>query len=53
MAKNAASLDKTVYVVPEDIDAEIARLKLYSMGVEIDALTEEQERYLASWDQGT
>jgi adenosylhomocysteinase len=53
MAKNAASLDKTVYGVPEDIDAEIARLKLYSMGVEIDALTEEQEKYLASWDQGT
>jgi adenosylhomocysteinase len=40
-------------VVPEDIDAEIARLKLYSMGVEIDALTEEQQKYLASWDQGT
>lgn len=53
MAKNAASLENTVYVVPEDIDAEIARLKLYSMGVEIDALTEEQEKYLASWDQGT
>ena len=53
MARNATSLDKTVYVVPEDIDAEIARLKLYSMGVEIDALTEEQEKYLASWDQGT
>jgi adenosylhomocysteinase len=53
MAQNAASLEKTVYVVPEDIDAEIARLKLYSMGVEIDALTEEQQKYLASWDQGT
>ncbi|MEO2139373.1 MAG: adenosylhomocysteinase [Miltoncostaeaceae bacterium] len=53
MARNASSLDKTVYVVPEEIDAEIARLKLYSMGVEIDALTEEQEKYLASWDQGT
>ncbi|MFM9018683.1 MAG: adenosylhomocysteinase [Actinomycetota bacterium] len=53
MAQNAATLDKTVYVVPEDIDAEIARLKLYSMGVEIDALTEEQQKYLASWDQGT
>jgi adenosylhomocysteinase len=53
MARNATSLDKTVYVVPEEIDAEIARLKLYSMGVEIDALTEEQEKYLASWDQGT
>ena len=53
LARNAATLDNTVYVVPEDIDAEIARLKLYSMGVEIDALTEEQEKYLASWDQGT
>ncbi len=53
MAQNAASLEKTVYVVPEVIDAEIARLKLYSMGVEIDALTEEQQKYLASWDQGT
>ena len=53
MAQNAASLENTVYVVPEEIDAEIARLKLYSMGVEIDALTEEQEKYLASWDQGT
>ncbi len=53
MAQNAATLDKTVYVVPEDIDAEIARLKLYSMGVEIDTLTEEQQKYLASWDQGT
>jgi adenosylhomocysteinase len=53
MAQNATSLDKTVYGVPEEIDAEIARLKLYSMGVEIDALTEEQQKYLASWDQGT
>jgi adenosylhomocysteinase len=53
MAQNAATLDKTVYGVPEDIDAEIARLKLYSMGVEIDTLTEEQQKYLASWDQGT
>ena len=53
MAQNATSLEKTVYTVPEDIDAEIARLKLYSMGVEIDTLTEEQEKYLASWDQGT
>ena len=53
MAQNAATLDKTVYGVPEDIEAEIARLKLYSMGVEIDTLTEEQQKYLASWDQGT
>ncbi len=53
LALNHASLENTVYTVPEDIDAEIARLKLYAMGVEIDALTEEQQKYLASWDQGT
>jgi adenosylhomocysteinase len=39
--------------VPDEIDREIARLKLETMGVRIDRLTEEQERYLASWDQGT
>ena len=53
MAKNGASLEKKVYVVPEDIDKEIARLKLESLGVEIDALTELQTQYLSSWDQGT
>ncbi|MSO44167.1 MAG: adenosylhomocysteinase [Thermoleophilia bacterium] len=53
MAQNAADLTATVYSVPEDIDAEIARLKLESMGVEIDTLTDEQQTYLASWDQGT
>jgi adenosylhomocysteinase len=42
-----------VYEVPKEIDAEIARLKLETMGVGIDTLTAEQERYLASWDQGT
>ncbi len=51
--KNADSLERKVYVVPEDIDREIARLKLETMGVAIDRLTEEQERYLASWDEGT
>ena len=50
---NAASLEKKVYVVPEEIDNEIARLKLATMGVEIDQLTEEQAKYLASWDEGT
>jgi len=39
--------------VPEEIDREIARLKLLAMGVEIDVLTPEQERYLASWKEGT
>ena len=39
--------------MPEEIDREIARLKLETMGVEIDTLTEEQRRYLSSWDEGT
>jgi len=51
--KNAGELERTVYVVPEEIDKEIARLKLATMGVEIDTLTEEQAKYLASWDEGT
>jgi adenosylhomocysteinase len=51
--KNADSLEPKVYVVPEEIDREIARLKLETMGIGIDRLTEEQERYLASWDEGT
>jgi adenosylhomocysteinase len=53
MVKNHADLEKRVYPVPEDIDREVARLKLRAMGVEIDTLTDEQERYLNSWDQGT
>ena len=53
IVQNAASLEKKVYVVPEEIDNEIARLKLATMGVEIDRLTEEQAKYLASWDEGT
>jgi adenosylhomocysteinase len=50
---NAGALERKVYPVPDDIDREIARLKLETMGVRIDRLTEEQERYLASWDEGT
>jgi adenosylhomocysteinase len=50
---NADSLEPRVYDVPEDIDREIARLKLESLDVEIDRLTEEQAKYLASWDEGT
>jgi adenosylhomocysteinase len=53
MAKNAATLEKKVYTVPKEIDREIARLKLESMGVTIDTLTAEQEKYLASWEEGT
>ncbi|MGZ4397701.1 MAG: adenosylhomocysteinase [Gaiellaceae bacterium] len=50
---HAAELEKRVYDVPQEIDEEIARLKLETMGVRIDTLTEEQVRYLASWDEGT
>jgi adenosylhomocysteinase len=53
MVKNHAGLENKVYVVPKDIDDEIARLKLESMNVDCDTLTEEQAKYLASWDQGT
>ena len=53
MVKNAGKLEKKVYDVPEEIDREIARLKLDSMGVKIDKLTEEQVKYLGSWEEGT
>jgi adenosylhomocysteinase len=53
LVKNSEKLDKIVYSVPEDIDKEIARLKLASMGVTIDTLTAEQEKYLNSWEIGT
>ena len=53
MAKNAGKLEPKVYDVPDDIDAEVARLKLRSMGVAIDTLTEEQQKYLSSWEEGT
>jgi len=50
---NAQSLERKVYVVPQEIDEEIARLKLATMGIAIDQLTAEQAKYLASWDEGT
>ena len=53
MVANATSLERRVYPVPEEIDKEIARLKLATMGIAIDELTEEQAKYLASWDEGT
>jgi adenosylhomocysteinase len=53
MLKNAKSLEQKVYPVPENIDKHIAKLKLESMGVQIDKLTPEQEHYLASWSEGT
>jgi len=53
MVKNADKLEKRVYGVPQEIDTEIARLKLDAMGVQIDRLTPEQEKYLSSWEEGT
>src|SRR5262249_32822625 len=53
MVKHGRRLERKVYVVPRDIELEIARLKLASMDVQIDTLTAEQEAYLASWTHGT
>jgi adenosylhomocysteinase len=53
LVKNGAALDARVHGVPHEIDREVARLKLESLGVEIDALTSTQREYLHSWEQGT
>ena len=53
LVKNKQRLEPKVYSVPEEIDKQIARLKLQSMGIDIDSLTPEQERYLISWEEGT
>jgi adenosylhomocysteinase len=53
VARHHDQLQPRVYDVPAEIDTEVARLKLRSMGVGIDTLTEEQQRYLASWESGT
>ncbi|MDH5202254.1 MAG: adenosylhomocysteinase [Nitrospirota bacterium] len=53
IAKNYKKLENKVYGVPEEIDKRIARLKLHAMGIKIDTLTEEQRKYLKSWEMGT
>jgi adenosylhomocysteinase len=53
LKENAAGLERRVYPVPEDIDKEVARLKLETMGKRIDELTAEQRAYLAGWEEGT
>jgi adenosylhomocysteinase len=53
MVNEHTKMENQVYPVPQDIDEEIARLKLAAMGIEIDTLTPEQEKYLASWEMGT
>ena len=53
MLQNCTAFENDVYSVPQDIDTEIARLKLIAMGIKIDKLTPEQKKYLASWEMGT
>jgi len=53
IVNHATSLENRVYTVPQEIDREVARLKLEAMGVTIDVLTPEQQHYLASWEEGT
>ncbi|MDA1188582.1 MAG: adenosylhomocysteinase [Chloroflexi bacterium] len=53
LVKNGKSLEHQVYPVPKDIDKEVGRLKLKAMGIEIDTLTADQAKYLASWEMGT
>jgi adenosylhomocysteinase len=53
VAREARTLTRGVHRLPASVDQEIARLKLQSMGIRIDALTPEQQKYLASWDAGT
>jgi len=53
LVKQGSALENKVYPVPDEIDHEIARLKLAAMGLEIDSLTPEQEEYLSSWEEGT
>jgi adenosylhomocysteinase len=53
MIKNATTMAPNVYKIPNEVDHEIARLKLAAMGVNIDMLTEEQDRYLNQWQEGT
>lgn len=53
LVNKASELDSRVYPVPEYLDSEIARLKLTAMGLTIDSLTPEQEKYLSSWEEGT
>jgi adenosylhomocysteinase len=53
MVRNAKSFENKVYPVPEEIDKDIARMKLKTMRIKIDTLTEAQKKYLAEWQEGT
>jgi adenosylhomocysteinase len=53
LLQNVDHLENKVYTIPQEIDREIARLKLEAMGIRIDSLSPEQQKYLASWEEGT
>jgi adenosylhomocysteinase len=53
LVKNKGELKPAIYPVPAEIDAEVGRLKLKSMDISIDKLTQEQQKYLNSWEEGT
>ena len=53
LVRNSGSIKPDVYPVPYEIDREIGSLKLRAMGITIDSLTEEQKKYLSSWESGT
>ncbi|MDO8687313.1 MAG: adenosylhomocysteinase, partial [Dehalococcoidales bacterium] len=53
LVKNKGKLELKVYSVPVEIDTQVARLKLSTMGIDIDTLTPEQVKYLSSWQEGT
>jgi len=53
LVKNQGKLENKVYSVPDEIDKNVAKLKLDSMGIKIDRLTPEQQAYLDSWQEGT
>ena len=53
VAANKGKIETKVHSVPQEIDKEIARLKLQAMGIQIDQLTPEQAKYLSSWEEGT
>ena len=53
VVKNRGKLEPVVYDVPKETDAEVGRIKLQSMGIAIDILTDEQDKYLNSWEAGT
>ena len=53
IVKNKGKLENKLYTLPYNVDVEIAKIKLQSMGIEIDALTQEQQKYLNTWNEGT